>query len=122
MGSATRTTGSYAGAITQARINELRASIGTGKLIRQSDIDSIYAGLYNSNGHTHSYFSQITLNDYGDGLGGTTTSGAYTTAGATPGYPFTLNTKVLASDINNFINQCVGVYGWRNHSHSYTDY
>jgi hypothetical protein len=120
MGAAVRTTSGYAGAITQARIDEIRASIGVGKLIRQSDINGIYDGLYNSNGHTHSYYDQISLHDYGNYNGGSS-AGGYTTAGATPGYAFTLNTKVLASDINNFINQCVGTYGWRNHSHSFTD-
>jgi hypothetical protein len=125
MSSTTRTTGTYAGGITQATIDDVLTRIGVGKVIRVADVQTIYDGIINAVGHTHSYYDISYEHNYGNKDSGTSASN-YTTGGASPGSSFpwsnTVGGLVRAADINQFVNLCVGTNGWRNHSHSYTDY
>ena len=118
MGSAVRTTDAYGGALSQASIDDIRTRIYPGGKIYYADVLSIYNGLFNSAGHTHTFYDQVTLHDYGNYDGGSsaitnTTAGGSNGQGA-PG----LSPIVYASQISTMQNAALG---WENHSHSFTD-
>ena len=114
MGAVTRTTGGYAGALDQATINDIRTRMGSGKLIYRSDVLSIYNGLFNSAGHTHYYYDQISLHDYGNVDGGSSAVGRDTGGGSNGQSAPGLSAVIYASQVSTMQSAATG---WRNHSH-----
>jgi hypothetical protein len=88
----------------------------TGQKITSSDITAIRNAIAAWNGHTHDYFDQQTLHDFGNvGSGGTsqtlTSGGGPDTTCATP------SGKITASVINESQNKATDI---KNHYHTHS--
>ena len=116
MGSVARTTAGYGGAISQATIDDVRTRVGSGKVIYYNDVLTIYNGLFNSAGHTHSYYDQVTLYDYGNRSGGSSAATRDTGGGSNGQSAPGLSTLIYASQISTMQS---AASGWKNHTHTH---
>lgn len=116
MGAVARTTGAYGGAISAATITDVRSRVGSGKIIYYSDILTIYNGLFNSAGHTHSYYDQVTLYDYGNLNGGSSAVNRDTGGGSNGQSAPGLSSVIYSSQVSTMQS---AASGWKNHTHTH---
>jgi hypothetical protein len=117
MGSVDRTTdASPTNPITLATNNDIRGRMVAGQKITLADIGAIRDAINAWNGHTHDYFDQVTLHDFGNvGSGGSsqtlTSGGGPDTTCATP------SGTITASVINESQNKATAI---KNHYHTHS--
>ncbi len=120
MGAAYRNSNAYDnGAISVAAIADVRSRTFSGGTILRADVNTILNGLQNAVGHTHTYYDQVTLHDYGNVDGGSYAITG-TTQGSTTAYggAIVLSTAILASEVNIMANKATEA---SSHSHQYAD-
>jgi hypothetical protein len=116
MGSTTRSTAAYAGAITAATITDIRTRVVSGGLIRRSDIEAIYNGIFNAASHTHSYYDQTALYDFGNVNRGSSAVTRDTGGGSNGQTAPGLSTVIYASQVSTMQSAAAG---WKNHTHTH---
>lgn len=117
MGTATRNTNQSGSApLTQATIDQIRGRITVGAKILGSDLQTIRDAFNTWNSHTHDYFDQVTLFDFGNVDGGS--SSQTLTSGGAGTYTVTSPTnKISATVINEWQTAAVG---FQNHFHDHS--
>ncbi len=117
MGSASRSVSQSGTApITQATINAIRGRIAVGQKVLASDLQTIRDAFNSWNSHTHDYFDQVTLYDFGNVNGGS--SSQTLTSGGAGSYSVTSPSgKIFAVDINGWNSAAVG---FQDHVHTHS--
>jgi hypothetical protein len=117
MGQVDRTTdASPTNPITLATNNNIRGRMVAGQKITLADIGAIRDAINAWSGHTHDYFDQVTLHDFGNvGSGGTSQT---LTSGGGPDSTCTAPSgKITASVINESQTKANGL---KNHLHTHS--
>lgn len=117
MGSNTKTTDQSGTApISAATIADIRTRIARGSRILASDMQTIRNALASWNAHTHTYFDQVSLFDFGNVDGGS--SSQTLTSGGAGTYSVTSPSgQVRAIDVNGWNAAC---RGFQNHVHDHS--
>jgi len=117
MGQVDRTTGnSGSNPIDNPTIVSVQGRMVAGQKITSADINIIRDAVVGWNLHTHDYYDQVTLNDFGNVNGGSSSQNL--TSGQGPGTASSVASGVITAAVINEYNAAATAI--KNHSHTHS--
>jgi hypothetical protein len=117
MGQVDRTTGnSGSNPIGNPTIVDVQGRMVAGQKITSADINIIRDAVVGWNLHTHDYYDQVTLNDFGNVNGGSSSQNL--TSGQGPGTASSVASGVITAAVVNEYNTAAAAL--KNHSHTHS--